>query len=39
MTKSHTITVCDFEQEYLDFWKKEFNPNPNDCCNLKESIV
>ncbi len=37
--KSHTITVCDFEPEYLDFWKKEFNPNPNDCCNLRESIV
>ena len=29
------ITVCDFEPEYLDYWKKEFNPNPDDCCNLR----
>jgi len=35
---SHTVTVCDFEPEYLDYWKKEFNPNPNDCCNLREII-
>ena len=33
---THTITVCDFEPEYLDYWKKEFNPNPNDCCNLRK---
>lgn len=31
----HTVTVCDFEPEYLDYWKKEFNPNPDDCCNLR----
>jgi DNA repair photolyase len=29
------VTVCDFEPEYLDYWKKEFNPNPDDCCNLR----
>ena len=31
----HTVTVCDFEPEYLDYWKKQFNPNPDDCCNLR----
>ena len=31
----HTITVCDFEPEYIDYWKKEFNPNKEDCCNLR----
>lgn len=35
MGNVHTITVCDFEPEYLDFWKKEFNPNKEDCCNLR----
>lgn len=35
MGTAHTITVCDFDPEYLDFWKKEFNPNPADCCNLR----
>jgi hypothetical protein len=33
--KIKEVTVCDFEPEYLDYWKKEFNPNPNDCCNLR----
>lgn len=32
---SSIVTVCDFEPEYIDFWKKEYNPNPNDCCNLR----
>lgn len=35
MGNVHTITVCDFEPEYLDYWKKVFNPNPDDCCNLR----
>lgn len=35
MGGSHTITVCDFEPEHLDYWKKEFNPNKDDCCNLR----
>ena len=39
MGKTHTITVCDFEPAYLDFWKKEFNPNPDDCCNLRRNNV
>lgn len=31
----HQVTVCDWEEKYLDFWKKEYNPNPDDCCNLR----
>lgn len=31
----HQVTVCDWEEKYLDYWKKEYNPNPDDCCNLK----
>ena len=31
----HTITVCDFDPDYLDYWKKDFNPNKEDCCNLR----
>lgn len=31
----HEVTVCDWEPEYLDFWKKKFNPNKEDCCNLR----
>ena len=33
--KLKEVTVCDFEPEYLEFWKKEYNPNPEDCCNLR----
>lgn len=33
--KQKEITVCDFDPDHLDYWKKEFNPNPNDCCNLR----
>lgn len=36
MGTAHTITVCDFEPEHLDYWKKQFNPNPDDCCNLRK---
>lgn len=31
----HEVTVCDWEEKYLDYWKKEYNPNPDDCCNLR----
>lgn len=29
------VTVCEDETEAFDYWKNNFNPNPNDCCNLK----
>lgn len=33
--KQKEITVCDFDPKHLTYWKKEFNPNPDDCCNLR----
>lgn len=29
------ITVCEDEDEAYQYWKDNFNPNPNDCCNLR----
>ena len=29
------ITVCEDESEAYDYWKDNFNPNPDDCCNLR----
>ena len=28
------ITVCEDETEAYNYWKNNFNPNKNDCCNL-----
>ena len=28
------ITVCEDEEEAYNYWKNNFNPNPDDCCNL-----
>lgn len=29
------ITVCDSVHDHYDYWREHFNPNPQDCCNLK----
>lgn len=29
------ITVCDDEDEAYNYWRDNFNPNKNDCCNLR----
>ena len=29
------ITVCEDESEAWEYWNKQFNPNPLDCCNLR----
>lgn len=29
------ITVCEDENNAYDYWTNHFNPNPNDCCNLR----
>lgn len=29
-------SVCEDVQEHYDFWKWYYNPNPNDCCNLRK---
>ena len=30
------VTVCEDESEAYEYWKHNFNPNPNDCCNLRK---
>ena len=30
------ITVCEDETQAYEYWKNNFNPNPNDCCNLRK---
>lgn len=29
------VTVCEDEDEAYSYWKEKFNPNPEDCCNLR----
>ena len=29
------ISVCDDEDDAYEYWKYNFNPNKNDCCNLR----
>ncbi len=29
-----TISICEDVQSHYDYWKENFNPNKNDCCNL-----
>ena len=29
------ISVCEDETEAYNYWKNNFNPNKNDCCNLR----
>ena len=31
------ITVCEDVTEHYDYWNRHFNPNPDDCCNLRRS--
>lgn len=33
--KIPTLTICEDVQEHYDYWKENFNPNKNDCCNLR----
>lgn len=30
------VTICEDFTEHYDYWKENFNPNPDDCCNLKK---
>ncbi|MCR4671980.1 MAG: radical SAM protein [Lachnospiraceae bacterium] len=30
------VTVCEDETEAYEYWQKHFNPNPNDCCDLRK---
>ncbi len=29
------ISVCEDETTAYEYWRDNFNPNPNDCCNLR----
>jgi DNA repair photolyase len=31
------VTVCEDESRAYEYWKSNFNPNPEDCCNLRKS--
>lgn len=33
------MTVCEDESSAYEYWQKNFNHNPNDCCNLRNSKV
>ena len=32
------VTVCEDESEAYDYWRDNFNPNPDDCCNLRQIV-
>lgn len=32
------VTVCEDESEAYEYWKNNFNPDPNDCCNLRKRV-
>ena len=31
------MTVCEDFTAHYDYWKENFNHNPDDCCNLRKS--
>lgn len=33
--KIPTISICEDVQEHYDYWTENYNPNKNDCCNLR----
>lgn len=37
--KLPNISVCEKVPEHYDYWQKNFNPNPADCCNLRIPIT
>lgn len=37
--KFDEITVCEDQSEAYEYWKNHFNPNPEDCCNLRRNHV
>lgn len=36
LTEFKEITVCEDEDNAYNYWKNNFNHNPNDCCNLRK---
>lgn len=37
ITGFREVSVCEDEDEAFAFWRDHFNPNPNDCCNLRRA--
>lgn len=35
ITGFEQVTVCEDENKAYQYWQNHFNPNPNDCCNLR----
>jgi hypothetical protein len=37
ITGFRQVSVCEDENEAYEYWKHNFNPNKDDCCNLRKS--
>lgn len=35
LIKGKEISVCEDNTEHYNWWRDNFNPNPEDCCNLR----
>lgn len=35
ITGFEQVSVCEDVTEHYVYWRDHFNPNPEDCCNLK----
>ena len=33
------ISVCEDEDKAYEYWKDNYNPNKEDCCNLRRSDI
>lgn len=33
-----SVSVCEDESEAYEYWKENYNPNKEDCCNLRRKI-
>lgn len=33
------VSVCEDESEAYQYWQENFNPNPDDCCNLRPLTI
>lgn len=33
------VTVCEDENKAYNYWQNHFNPNPDDCCNLRKAVL
>ena len=38
ITRFKEVTVCEDEPEAYEYWKHHFNPDPDDCCNLRKGM-